>query len=46
MATKDTTGSGERFTGHGSEWRDSKLGREEALVATAWVEQTITSAPC
>ncbi len=36
--TKDT---GERFTGHGSEWRDSNLSREEALVATSWVEQKI-----
>ncbi|MBL4616269.1 MAG: hypothetical protein JKY46_01105 [Robiginitomaculum sp.] len=30
-----------RFTGHGSEWRDSNLSKEEALVATAWVEQRI-----
>ncbi len=36
--TKD---NGERFTGHGSEWRDSKLSREEAMVATSWVEQKI-----
>ena len=33
--------NGERFTGHGAEWRDSNLSREEALVATAWVEQKI-----
>lgn len=33
--------TGERFTGHGSEWRDAGLSREEALVATAWVEQKI-----
>ncbi len=30
-----------RFTGHGAEWRDSNLSQEEALVATAWVEQKI-----
>ncbi len=40
MATKDTP-NGERFTGHGSEWRDSGLSREDAMAATAWVEQTI-----
>ena len=40
MATKDTQ-SGERFTGHGAEWRDSDLSREDAMAATAWVEQTI-----
>ena len=32
---------GERFTGHGPEWRDAKLGRTEAQAATAWVEQVI-----
>ncbi|MEE2525748.1 heterodisulfide reductase-related iron-sulfur binding cluster [Hyphobacterium sp. HN65] len=32
---------GERFTGHGAEWRDSELSREEAMVATSWVEQKI-----
>ncbi len=32
---------GERFTGHGAEWRDANLSREEALVATSWVEQKI-----
>jgi len=32
---------GGRFTGHGAEWRDAKLSREEAQVATAWVEQKI-----
>ena len=36
--TKD---NGERFTGHGSEWRDSNLSQEEAMVATSWVEQKI-----
>lgn len=40
MATKDTN-QGERFTGHGAEWRDSNLSQEEALVATAWIEQKI-----
>ena len=33
--------SGERFTGHGSEWKDSNLTAHEAQVATAWVEQKI-----
>lgn len=33
--------NGERFTGHGSEWRDSNLSDHEARTATAWVEQTI-----
>ena len=37
----NTTDNGERFTGHGSEWRESNLSREEALVATSWVEQKI-----
>ncbi len=32
---------GERFTGHGSEWRDSNLSTEDATVATAWIEQKI-----
>jgi heterodisulfide reductase subunit B len=32
---------GERFTGHGPEWRDAKLNRTEAQAATAWVEQVI-----
>ena len=41
MATQDKTGSGERFTGHGAEWRDSNLSREEAMIATSWVEQKI-----
>src|ERR1700687_1305123 len=33
--------AGERFTGHGSEWRDAKLSAEEARVATSWVELKI-----
>ncbi|MGI9363727.1 MAG: heterodisulfide reductase-related iron-sulfur binding cluster [Rhizobiaceae bacterium] len=37
----DSTKDGERFTGHGSEWRDANLSQEEALVATSWVEQKI-----
>ena len=32
---------GERFTGHGSEWRDSNLSAQDAQTATAWVEQKI-----
>ncbi|WP_338465615.1 heterodisulfide reductase-related iron-sulfur binding cluster [Novosphingobium sp. ZN18A2] len=32
---------GERFTGHGAEWRDSNLNAADAQVATAWVEQRI-----
>ena len=32
---------GERFTGHGSEWRDAALSPDDARVATAWVEQKI-----
>lgn len=41
--TEDTKfpAPGERFTGHGPEWRDAKLGRTEAQAATAWVEQVI-----
>ena len=33
--------NGERFTGHGSEWRDSNLSPEDAQTATAWDEQVI-----
>ncbi len=40
MAGKKTN-DGERFTGHGSEWRDSNLSPEEAMMATSWVEQKI-----
>ena len=32
---------GERFTGHGPEWREAKLSRMDAQTATAWVEQVI-----
>jgi heterodisulfide reductase subunit B len=31
----------ERFTGHGSEWRDAGLSAGEARIATAWVEQKV-----
>lgn len=37
----DETNCGERFTGHGAEWRDAALSPGEARVATAWVEQKI-----
>jgi heterodisulfide reductase subunit B len=32
---------GERFTGHGPEWRDANLSREDATTATVWVEQVV-----
>ena len=32
---------GERFTGHGSEWTDANLSKEDAHVATVWVDQII-----
>ena len=38
---KERTDTGQRLTGHGAEWRDSNLSREEAMVATSWVEQKI-----
>jgi len=41
MDEKNNTNGTERFTGHGSEWRDSELSREDAATATAWVEQRI-----
>ena len=31
----------ERFTGHGAEWKDANLSKEEAHVATVWVDQII-----
>ena len=40
MASKKNN-NGERFTGHGSEWRDSNLSPEDAMMATSWVEQKI-----
>ncbi|MBN9282413.1 MAG: heterodisulfide reductase subunit B, partial [Hyphomicrobium denitrificans] len=33
--------NGERFTGHGSEWRPTQLSPTEAQLATSWVEQKI-----
>ena len=33
--------AGERFTGHGPEWKDASLSPREAAIATAWVEQKI-----
>jgi heterodisulfide reductase subunit B len=36
-----TPAPGERFTGHGPEWRDTKLSSDDARVATVWVEQVI-----
>ncbi|MCA8903671.1 MAG: hypothetical protein KDA43_02260, partial [Hyphomonas sp.] len=41
MANDPGKGPGERFTGHGSEWRDANLSPEDAMTATAWVEQKI-----
>lgn len=32
---------GDRFTGHGSEWRDSNLSAADAMTATSWVEAKI-----
>jgi heterodisulfide reductase subunit B len=39
--TTDGKIPGERFTGHGPEWRAVKLTRKDANTATAWVEQVI-----
>jgi heterodisulfide reductase subunit B len=36
-----TPAPGGRFTGHGPEWRDTRLSSEDARVATVWVEQVI-----
>ena len=41
MTNTGKNNGGERFTGHGSEWRDSRLSSEDAMVATSWVEQKI-----
>lgn len=41
MSSDKPTQPGERFTGHGPEWRDSKLDAKSAQIATAWVEQRI-----
>ena len=39
--TKRPTQPGERFTGHGAEWKPANLSAGEAATATAWVEQRI-----
>jgi heterodisulfide reductase subunit B len=36
-----TPAPGERFTGHGPEWRDANLSKTDAVTATVWVEQII-----
>ncbi len=44
MSTENSNngnGNGERFTGHGAEWRDANLSPADARTATAWVEQVI-----
>ena len=40
MASENGNG-GERFTGHGSEWTDANLSKEDAQVATVWVDQIV-----
>ena len=39
--TNSAGDSGERFTGHGSEWRESNLSAQDARTATAWVEAKV-----
>lgn len=39
--TGKTPENGERFTGHGAEWRPAHLSPDDAMTATAWVEQKI-----
>ncbi len=41
MTNREDNPSGERFTGHGAEWRASNLSPTEAALATSWVEQKI-----
>ena len=41
MTTPYDKKPGERFTGHGAEWKDSQLSRSDAVTATVWVEQII-----
>jgi heterodisulfide reductase subunit B len=41
MTTPYDRKPGERFTGHGAEWKDSQLSRSDAVTATVWVEQII-----
>lgn len=39
--TFDEQTPGQRFTGHGPEWQNSRLAPQDAQVATVWVEQVI-----
>lgn len=41
MTTPYDKRPGERFTGHGAEWKDAGLNRSDAVTATVWVEQII-----
>jgi heterodisulfide reductase subunit B len=41
MTTPYDKQPGERFTGHGEEWKDAKLSKSDAVTATVWVEQII-----
>ena len=41
MSDPNERTAGERFTGHGSEWKSAALSAKEAQGATAWVEQII-----
>ena len=41
MTTPYDKTPGERFTGHGAEWKDAGLSRSDAVTATVWVEQII-----
>lgn len=41
MTTGKGNGGEERFTGHGSEWTDANLSKDDAQVATVWVDQII-----
>ena len=38
MATGKGNGGEERFTGHGAEWTDANLSKDEEHVATVWVD--------
>jgi heterodisulfide reductase subunit B len=39
--TTESGNGGERFTGHGAEWTDANLSKEEAHTATVWVDQIV-----
>jgi heterodisulfide reductase subunit B len=41
MTTPSDKTPGERFTGHGPEWKEVRLTPKDAQVATVWVEQII-----